>query len=326
MNWLITGGCGFLGIALVNRIQEMGFKNIRIVDNLMIGTRGDLLKISCFKEINPTSIKGGPIGVELIQGDIVNPDLANTIGRGCDIIVHLAANTGVGPSVISPRMDMSNNILGTFNYLESARENKIKRFIFASSSAAVGNAAPPIHEEVVPKPVSPYGASKLAGEGYCAAYFRSFGVETVALRFGNVYGPGSSKKSSVIAKFIKDAMRGKVIEIYGDGSQTRDFIYIDDLIRAVISASISDGVGGNIFQIASGCETTIQEVANRLINILSINNINGLKIINSNDRIGDVKRNFSNIEKAKNLLNWTPKVGMDEGLNRTVKFFLGLEN
>jgi UDP-glucose 4-epimerase len=326
LNWLITGGCGFIGTALIKKIQEMGFKNIRIVDNFKIGTRDDLLKVAYFKEVDSATILGGPIGVELIQGDILNSDLANTVGQGCDIIVHLAANTGVEPSVIEPRMDMSNNIFGTFNYLESARKNKIKRFIFASSNAAVGNVTPPVHEEVAPKPVSPYGASKLAGEGYCAAYFRTFGMETVAFRFGNVYGPGSSKKSSVIAKFIKDAIRVKVIEIYGDGSQTRDFIYIDDLICAIVSASISDGVGGNIFQIASGCEMTIQVVANRIINILNTNNINGLKIINSNDRIGDVKRNFSNIDKAKIFLNWTPKVAMDEGLDRTVKFFLGLQN
>lgn len=248
MNWLITGGCGFLGTALVKKIQEIGFKNIRIVDNLSVGTRDDLLSVANFKEVDPATIEGGPFGVELIQGDIFNPDLACAAGRGCDIIVHLAANTGVGPSVISPRTDLLNNVLGTFNYLESARENKIKRFIFASSGAAVGNALPPIHEEVVAKPVSPYGASKLAGEAYCSAYFRTYQIDTVVLRFGNVYGPGSSKKTSVIARFIKETMHGKEIEIFGDGSQTRDFIYIDDLINAMISASRSNDVGGIFFK------------------------------------------------------------------------------
>jgi UDP-glucose 4-epimerase len=326
LNWLITGGCGFLGTALIKKIQEMGCHNIRIVDNFKVGTPDDLKKVAAFKEIFPTAIVGSPIGVELIHGDILNSDLANNVGQGCDIIVHLAANTGVEPSIIDPRMDMSNNIFGTFNYLESARKNKIKKFVFASSGAAVGNTTPPIHEEVIPKPISPYGVSKLAGEAYCSAYFQTYNIETIALRFSNVYGPGSSKKNSVIAKFIKEGIRYRTIEIYGDGSQTRDFIYIDDLIKAVVSASISDRLGGNIFQIASGKETSIYELVDKLINVLKNHKINDLNIIKGNLRAGDVKRNFSNIDKAKKLLSWAPEIEIDEGLKQTVNFFLKSEN
>ena len=142
----------------------------------------------------------------------------------------------MGPSVENPRLDMECNVIGTLNMLEGARMHKVKRFIFASSGAPIGECEPPIHEEMAPHPVSPYGASKLAGEGYCSAYFRTFDVETIALRFGNVYGPGSGHKNSVVAKFIRQAMQGETLEIYGDGKQTRDFIYIDDLIQAICLA------------------------------------------------------------------------------------------
>ena len=147
------------------------------------------------------------------------------VAKGIDTIIHLAANTGVGPSIEKPQVDMSVNIIGTFNYLEASRVNKISKFIFASSGAPIGEVEPPIHEEIPPHPLSPYGASKLAGEGYCSAYKNTFGIETVVLRFGNVYGPGSINKSSVVAKFIRKAINGDILEIYGDGMQTRDFIY-----------------------------------------------------------------------------------------------------
>ena len=138
--------------------------------------------------------------------------------EGADVVIHLAANTGVGPSVENPRMDCETNVTGTLNALEAARAAGAGRFVFASSGAPLGVQTPPLHEEMAPHPASPYGASKLAGEGYCSAWFHSFGVETVVLRFGNVYGEGSTRKASVVAKFIKRALAGEVLEIYGDGS------------------------------------------------------------------------------------------------------------
>ena len=134
----------------------------------------------------------------------------------------------------------------------------MKRFVFASSGAPVGEVKLPIHEELAPHPVSPYGASKLAGEGYCSAYYRTYGLETVALRFGNVYGPGSTHKGSVVAKFIRQALAGETLEIYGDGTQTRDFIYVDDLIKAIWQASRVPNIGGEESQIATNRETTLE--------------------------------------------------------------------
>ena len=323
--FLITGGCGFLGTALIHRLLQQGGHAIRVVDNLTTGTRDDLARVSSFQEISINNLSDAPHGVELVVGNILDESLALKSTQGCDIIVHFAANTGVGPSVENPRADMLANVVGTFNYLEAARANKAGRFIFASSGAPAGEVEPPIHEELPPHPVSPYGASKLAGEGYCSAYFRTFGIDTVMLRFGNVYGPGSVHKSSVVAKFIRRALAGESLEIYGDGSQTRDFIYIDDLIDAVMLAATKPGIGGEAFQIASNRETTVGEMAERLVTLMGKAGLDGVKVINAATRLGDVKRNYSDTTKARTRLGWQPKVELGEGLKKTVSYFLNRE-
>lgn len=322
LNWLITGGCGFLGTSLIQRLLAEDNHGIRVIDNLSTGTREDLGKVSSFREITAQESNREPKGVELLVGDIMDDQLALQVSRGCDIIVHFAANTGVGPSVVDPRADMLANVVGTFNYLEAARANSIPRFIFASSGAPAGEVEPPIHEELPPHPVSPYGASKLAGEGYCSAYKRTFGIDTVMLRFGNVYGPGSVHKSSVVAKFIRAALAGETLEIYGDGSQTRDFIYIDDLIDAVMLAGTLAGIGGEAFQIATSRETTVGEMADQLVGILSEAGVQGINLIHAETRLGDVKRNYSDTSKAKAMLGWQAKVDLPQGLRKTVAYFL----
>lgn len=322
MNWLITGGCGFLGTSLIKRLVQKGGYSIRVLDNLKTGTREDLALVSQYRELDRSEIFGGPAGVELVVGDIMDDQLALQVTKGCDIIVHFAANTGVGPSVEDPRADMLANVVGTFNYLEAARINKIPRFIFASSGAPAGEVEPPIHEELPPHPVSPYGASKLAGEGYCSAYKRTFGVDTVMLRFGNVYGPGSVHKASVVAKFIKRALSGEPLEIYGDGKQTRDFIYLDDLIDAVLLAATVPGIGGEAFQIATSRETTVGEMAEKLAITLKEAGVPDVHLINTETRLGDVKRNFSDTTKAKLHLGWQARIALDEGLHKTVSYFL----
>lgn len=322
MNWLITGGCGFLGTALIKRLINEGEYNIRVLDNLMTGTRNDLAQITKYRELKPNDLGQAPKGVELVVGDVLDECLAITATRNCNVIVHFAANTGVGPSVEDPRFDCMVNVLGTFNYLEAARINRVSRFIFASSGAPAGEVEPPIHEELPPHPVSPYGASKLAGEGYCSAYFNTFGIDTVMLRFGNVYGPGSRHKSSVVAKFIRQAMEGKTLEIYGDGTQTRDFIYVDDLIEAVMLAAATSDIGGEAFQIASNKETTVGKMAEELVDILRIKGVSNIKLVNGEKRLGDVARNFSDTSKAGALLGWESKINLTEGLSMTVQYFL----
>lgn len=322
MNWLITGGCGFLGTAFIQRLQQQGGHAVRVLDNLTTGIRDDLARVAAFTELPPGQIQGSPKDVELVVGDILDEQLAIAATQGCDVIVHLAANTGVGPSVEEPRADCLANVLGTFNYLEAARINEIPRFIFASSGAPAGEVEPPIHEELPPHPVSPYGASKLAGEGYCSAYKRTFGIDTVILRFGNVYGPGSVHKSSVVAKFIRRALHGEVLEIFGDGRQTRDFIYIDDLLDAVMLAATTPGIGGEAFQVATSMETTVGEMTERLITILRDAGVANVKVINTETRLGDVKRNYSDTTKARGRLGWSPKVALDDGLRKTVAYFM----
>ena len=218
-SWLITGGCGFIGTALIQNLIRNGRHHIRILDNLSVGSRENLSRVCDFKENLIESPSSGLPGlssetVQLVVGDVRDSETCLACARDIDVIVHLAANTGVAPSVENPRTDMEANVIGTLNVLESARQNSVKRFVFASSGAPAGDVEPPIHEEIAPHPVSPYGASKLAGEGYCSAYYLTFGVNTVSLRFGNVCGPGSSHKSSVIAKFIRQGLKGQTCEIY----------------------------------------------------------------------------------------------------------------
>jgi UDP-glucose 4-epimerase len=330
MRWLITGGCGFIGRSLIQELTAEGGHSIRVVDNLSVGSRADLAEVARFTE-SPTeglaSLSERPgEAVELVVGDILDADLALAAAAGADVIVHLAANTGVAPSVENPRADCVTNVIGTLNYLEAARHTGVGRFVFASSGAPIGECEPPIHEELAPHPVSPYGASKLAGEGYCSAYARTFGVQTVALRFGNVYGPNSGHKSSVVAKFIRNAMAGEPLEVYGDGRQTRDFIYIGDLVRAIRRAAVVDDIGGQAFQIATNAETTVGELVELLVPLLKDAGIGDVEVRHAEPRLGDVRRNFSDTSKAARVLGWRAEVGLGEGLRETLEWFMERAN
>lgn len=322
MKWLITGGCGFIGRNLITKLLKEGVNYICVVDNLSVGTRHSLSQVCEFSEVDLPNHKNiNPQKVELVVGDILNPDLALIATKGMDVIVHLAANTGVPTSVENPRKDCMTNVVGTLNYLEAARKNTIKRFIFASSGAPIGDCEPPIHEEIAPHPVSPYGASKLSCEGYCSAYYHTFNIQTVALRFGNVYGPLSEEKTSVIAKFIRQALSGETLEIFGDGKQTRDFIYIDDLVRAILLSAKNQQSTGELFQIATNSETNITSLADKLVNILREKGVKEVHVSHKPIRLGDVKRNFSDVSKALRILGWKAEVSLDEGLKRTVDWF-----
>jgi UDP-glucose 4-epimerase len=324
VNWLITGGCGFIGLRMVRHLLKQENQHIRILDNLSVGTREDLAKISEFVEGSPKdsfSSAHSEKPVQLIVGDILDETLVLQTLKDVDVVVHLAANTGVGPSVEDPRSDCLTNVIGTFNLLEAARLAQVKRLVFASSGAPVGEANPPIHEELAPHPVSPYGASKLAGEGYCSAYYRTFGLEAVALRFGNVYGPGSTHKGSVVAKFIRQAFAGETLEIYGDGTQTRDFVYVDDLIKAIWQAATVPGVGGEVFQIATNRETTLHELTELLVEELGNAGVKDVLVRHASSRLGDVQHNFSDTTKALNVLDWQAKTSLKNGVRNTIRFF-----
>jgi UDP-glucose 4-epimerase len=323
MTWLVTGGAGFIGTSLIASLRKQSPDvPIRVLDDLSASRREDLAVVSEFTEASVEAI--GPMitgGVELIVGDIRDAAVVNRATAGVEVVVHLAACTGVQPSIEDPRLDCETNVLGTLNCLQAARDAGCRSFVLASSGAPLGEQSPPIHEQKVPRPLSPYGASKLAGEAYCQAFHGSYGLPTIALRFGNVYGPRSARKQSVVAKFIKCALSGEVLHIYGDGAQTRDFIYVDDLVEAVIGAA-SSGLGGEVFQIATHRETTVVELADRLVAILGEKTGRRPELKHTAPLAGEIRRNFSDISKARQLLGWQPRTDLVQGLSRTVDWFL----
>lgn len=310
--FLITGGCGFIGRNLIRRLTSEPDLQIRIVDNFSVGSSEDV-----------AAVAGSAMArIDIIEGDIADEALARHVVAGVDAVIHLAANTGVAPSVADPRADCLTNVIGTLNYLEACRHAGVQRFVFASSGAPIGECEPPLHEELPAHPVSPYGASKLAGEAYCSAYKRSFDVDTVALRFGNCYGHYSSHKSSVVAKFIREALAGQKWEIFGDGGQTRDFIYADDIVDAIVRAASAPGIGGEVFQIATNAETTVSELAAKLAAVLRRRGVTPREIRHGEARIGDIRRNYSDTRKALDRLGWSAQVMLDDGLEQVVEWFL----
>jgi UDP-glucose 4-epimerase len=324
LNILVTGGCGFIGVNVVEALlNENKNHRIRVFDNLSVGKREDLAALGEFWEITEEEIEDTPSHeLELLVVDVRDEHLAGLACQGIDCVIHLAANTGVIPSIKDPKADCASNVVGTLNYLDASRKNAVKRFVFASSGAPLGEQEPPIHEEMVAHPISPYGAGKLAGEAYCSAYHGSFGLETVALRFGNVYGPRSTHKGSVVAKFIKHILADQPLTIYGDGNQTRDFVYVEDLAQAVLLALEKAEIGGEVFQIATHKEHTVLEVAEALNRIAERELGKKNDIVFENERKGEVRRNFSDISKARKMLGFEPKYDLEAGLEKTFLWFV----
>ena len=310
---LITGGAGFIGVNLIDYfIKETPFL-IVILDNLSVGNKQYVDRIT-LSEKNKDRIK-------FVVGDIRNKDVVEDASKDVDAIIHLAAFTGVFSSLNDPRETFDINVCGTFNLLEACRKFEINRFVFASSGAAVGEQEPPIDERKVPLPISPYGASKLAGEALCSAYYQSYGIKAVSLRFANAYGPYSFHKTSVIRVFIGKAKEGKPLIIYGDGTQTRDFIYVKDICRAIhLSMQYEPDHSNNeglVFQIASGIEVKILDLA-LLIQKLATQDGQVLPPIKFDSvRIGEVKKVYANIDKAKRLLSFRATIPFNEGIRIT---------
>lgn len=326
MNWLITGGCGFIGSRVVASLVDEATESVRVLDNLAVGDREDLEEVAPVVELSAADLAGagwnGDGPVQFVEGDVLDADLVRTAAQGADVVVHLAAQSGVEPSVEDPRTDCMINVVGTVNCLDASREASVTRFVFASSGAAVGEVEPPLHEDLLARPVSPYGASKLAGENYCGCYHETWGLETVALRFSNVYGPGSAHKNSIVAKFFRRALRGETLEIYGDGGQTRDFIYVGDLVDAVRRAATAPGVGGERFQIATNRETSVIEITELILDALADAGLEDVDVRHTDPRTGDVRENYADISKARDLLGWEPDMDLEEGLRETLGWFL----
>ena len=304
---LITGGCGFIGINLVKYLTDRGYQ-LRILDNLSVGREENLRKLQ--------GQDSRLLSTGLIKGDIRDPDIVSQAVKGMEAVVHLAAHTGVVESLKNPREQWDINVNGTHNLLEACRQNGVAKFIFASSNAVVGEQSPPIDESKIPHPLSPYGASKLAGEALCSAYNHSFGLKTIPLRFANCYGPYSDHKTSVIANFMKWAREQKPLIIYGDGNQTRDFIHVGDICCAIhLSLAASDSLfqtqHPRLFQIGSGSETSI----NGLVQMLNEVTGRNLQTIYKPERRGEIRRIYLDITKAKTTLGFKPEIELRAGLN-----------
>jgi UDP-glucose 4-epimerase len=301
-SYLVTGGCGFIGVNLVSRLAERGAR-VRILDNLSLGRREDV----------------AALGIDMRVGDIRDMAALKDACQEMDVVVHLAAHTRVIESISHPELNFEINAVGTMNVLRACREAGVKKVIFASTGGAIlGEQVPPVHEGMVPRPVSPYGASKLVGEAYCSAFCGSFGLNTVALRFSNVYGPFSYHKGSVVAQFFRNLIQEEPLVIYGDGQQTRDFLYVDDLVDAVLLADESE-TPGEVFQIASGRETSLKDLLAAMKRVLP-----GVKfdVRYEPARAGEILRNYASIEKARRLLGYNPSKGLDEGLRDTWRWFV----
>ena len=306
--FLVTGGAGFIGSHLVERLIAKTEK-VRIIDNLSTGQWGNIER---FRE-----------QIEFIKGDICNLSLVQEVMRGVAYVLHQAALSSVPRSVVDPLATHTANVNGTLNVLLAARDAKVKRVVYASSSSVCGEPLVlPNVESMVPQPCSPYAASKLMGEIYCQVFHRVYGLETVSLRYFNVFGERqdpSSPYSGVVAKFITSLLEAEAPTIFGDGEQSRDFTYVENVVEANLSAVETEAVAGEVFNVACGEQLTINGLFQLLTEIAGVPS--GLKPKYEPTRPGDVRHSLADISKARALLGYEPKVKAREGFARTVEWY-----
>lgn len=301
--YLVTGGAGFIGSHLVDRLIKEG-KQVVVIDNLSTGKKENL---------NPEA--------DFYNLDICDFEKIKPVFQGVDYVFHLAAIPRVPISIEDPVGTSRVNVLGTINVFKAAIDNKIKRVIFASSSSVYGNQQKlPVREDMKPDPISPYGLQKLVGEQFAKLFTGLYKIPIISLRYFNVYGPRidpDSEYSSVIGKFLKQKSKGKPLTIFGDGEQTRGFCYVDDTIEANIKAMKSDKLkGGETINVGKEESNSVNYLASLI----------GGKIQYLPPRVGDVLHSRADITLAKNLLGWEPKVSFEDGLRKTIKWFTKYES
>jgi UDP-glucose 4-epimerase len=300
MTLLVTGGCGFIGAGLVPQLLDDGVET-RVLDDLSRGRPENL-----------------PADAELLVGDIRDADAVERALAGVEAVVHLAAYGSVIESIADPLANFDVNARGTVVLLRGCVEAGVERFVFASTGGAlIGNAEPPVDESNLPWPISPYGASKLCGEAYLHGFAGAYGLHTVALRFANVFGPFSDHKMGAVTTFVKNALVGEPIVIYGDGSASRDFLYVDDLCAGIRAAVASDLVD-EVIHVASERETTIRELAGLILRLAGRED---LEIEYRPARRGEVGRNFATADRARRLLAFAPRETLETGLTKTIEWF-----
>jgi len=291
-----------VGATLVRRLVDSGHA-IRVFDNYSAGDASYL----------------DGVDAELVEGDIRDPAALDAALPGMDAVIHLAAAGSVVMSVQDPVMNFDANVVGTFRVLDAARRAGVERIVQASTGGAlIGDATPPVDERSLPKPISPYGASKLAGEGYAYAFSKAYGLRTVALRFANVYGPWSAHKQGAMTLFFRAIHAGEPLVIYGDGTSSRDYTHVDDIALALQLALEGDVPGGTVLHIASGVETTVAELA-RLCREAA--GVPDHPVEYRARRAGEVNRNFATYDLAEQMLGYKPSIDRETGIRLTWQWY-----
>ena len=305
---LVTGGAGFIGSHIVDRLLDEGFK-VRVLDNLSTGEKKNLAQHQNNKSF------------QFIEGDIRNFDLVKNTVKGVDAVFHEAALVSVTRSVEDPILSNEVNITGTVNLLKACVDAHVKRFVYASSCAVYGDTETlPNHENLAPKPLSPYAVEKLAAEKYAKVFHNVYGLETVSLRCFNVYGPRQKygPYSGVISIFINRLLENKPPIICGDGEQTRDFINVKDVVEANMLALSKRKAVGEVFNISTGEATTINKLTETIQKIMGKTS---LKPVHAEPRLGDITHSYGDITKARRNLEYEPKVQLEKGLSELVKWY-----
>ena len=304
--FLVTGGAGFIGSNIAEAIARRGDR-VRVLDNFTTGRRENL---------------AGLEQVEVVEGDLRNPPDVKRAVAGVEGVFHEAALRSVPRSVDDPLSSNEVNITGTLNLLMACREAKVRRVVYASSSSAYGDDPTLPKVETLPAvPISPYAISKLAAEHYCRTFARLYGLETVSLRYFNVFGPRQnpeSKYSAVIPKFLEQALARIPLEIHGDGEQSRDFTYIDNVVQGNLKAMDAPGVSGEVFNVACGARFTLLDIADAIGKFLG----RELERNHVASRPGDVRHTLADISKAQRMLGYRPEVTFEDGIRRTCEYFV----
>ena len=303
--YLVTGGAGFIGSHLAEELVRRG-EHVRVVDNLVTGKRQNLAHVS---------------GVDFIEGDLADLDVARRAVDGVDFVLHQAAIPSVPRSVDDPITSNRANITASLNVLIAARDARVKRVVYAGSSAAYGDALTLPKVETMPTaPLSPYALQKLVSEQYCQMFTRLYGLETVTIRYFNVFGPRqdpASPYSGVISLFISALCEGRRPTIYGDGEHTRDFTYVANVVDGVLRACHAQGTSGEVINVATGSRISLNQL------FRTVRDLVGARVepIYAVPRPGDVRDSQADIQKARRLLGYEPTVGFDEGLKKTVEWY-----
>lgn len=304
--YLVTGGAGFIGSSLARALLARGDR-VRIIDNLSSGKKENIADIRA--------------DVDFIEGDILDDVALAHAVTGVEVVFHEAAIPSVPKSMAEPIENHAANATGTLRVLDHARRAGVRRVVYAASSAAYGDDPRlPKTEAMIPAPISPYGGSKLAGEIYCQVYAAAYGLETVCLRYFNVFGPRQDPQSeyaAVIPKFITLALAGKTPTIFGDGLQSRDFCFIDNVIEANFKAAEVPGVSGRVFNVACGVATTLNDVVRLIGKAIGV----PLEARHAEERAGDIKHSVADISAARAGLGYTAGVSFEEGLRRTIEWY-----